>query len=86
MDLFNKNVKARMSLAGAYYIAFFTLFELLGNKAVLEWCMKEGLITKRVKCPKCGCDMKLRNLAEWICRKKGKVNAHDVKRSARRGT
>ena len=47
MDLFSENVKARMSSAGAYSIVFFTLFELLGNKTVLEWCMKEGLTAKR---------------------------------------
>ena len=75
-----------------YTIAFFTLLELLGNKSVLEWCMKEGLIAKRVECPKCDCEMQLSEKPgrtdgyEWRCRKKGKVNTHDVKRSVRSGT
>ena len=89
MDLFSENVKARISSADAYTIAFFTNLELLGNKAVLEWCMKEGLIAKRVECPKCGCEMQLSEKSgktdgyEWRCRKQGKVNAHVVKKSVR---
>ena len=47
MDLFSENVKARMASAGAYSIAFFTFFELLAKKAILEWYMKEGSIAKR---------------------------------------
>ena len=59
MDLFTENVKARMSSADAFTLVFFILLELLGNKAVIEWCMSEGMIGKRVECPKCGCEMQL---------------------------
>ena len=93
MDLYTENEKARMSSAGAYtIITLFTLLELLGNKAVIECCMNEGIIAERVECPKCGCDTQLSERCdrtdsyEWRCRKQGKVNAHDVKRSVRRGT
>ena len=54
--------------------------------------MKEGLIAKRVECPKCGCEMQLSEKSgktdgyEWRCRKQGKVNVHDVKRNVRRNT
>ena len=54
--------------------------------------MNEGMIAERVECPKCGCEMQLSERRdrtdgyEWRCRKQGKVNAHDVKRSVRRGT
>ncbi|GFX09693.1 hypothetical protein TNCV_652931 [Trichonephila clavipes] len=30
------------------------MLPLLGKKAVLEWCMKEGLIGSSYVCPKCG--------------------------------
>ena len=53
MELFIENVKARMVSTGALSIAFFTFFELLGKKAILEWYMKEGLIAKRAEYPKC---------------------------------
>ena len=92
MDLFIENVKARMSSAGAFTLAFFTLLELLRNKGVIEWCMSEGMIVKRVECPKCGCEMQLSERHdrtdgyEWSCRKRGKVNEHDFKRSVRRST
>ena len=51
--------------------------------------MKEGLITIRVECPKWGCEMQLSEKPdrtdgfEWRCRKQGKLNAHDVKKSLR---
>ena len=48
MDLFVEHVKAKMSSAGAYTLAFFTLLELLGNKAVIEWCQNEAMIAKSV--------------------------------------
>ncbi|GFX56086.1 hypothetical protein TNCV_1954061 [Trichonephila clavipes] len=36
------------------------MFPVLGKKAVLEWCMKEGLIGSSCVCPKCGKSMELR--------------------------
>ncbi|GFX56792.1 hypothetical protein TNCV_495401 [Trichonephila clavipes] len=35
-----------------------------GKKAVLEWCMKEGLIRSSYGCPKCGKSMELRERTE----------------------
>ncbi|GFT11677.1 hypothetical protein TNCV_264671 [Trichonephila clavipes] len=32
----------------------FALLPVPGKKAVLEWCMKEGLIGSSYVCPKCG--------------------------------
>ena len=66
--------------------------ESSGNKAVLEWCMKEGLIVKRVECSKRGCEMQLSEKPgraegyEWRCRKQGKLNAHDIKMKIIRDT
>ncbi|GFV18614.1 hypothetical protein TNCV_2872451 [Trichonephila clavipes] len=36
------------------------MLPVLGKKAVLEWCMKEGLIGLSYVCPKCGKSMELR--------------------------
>ncbi|GFW35118.1 integrase catalytic domain-containing protein [Trichonephila clavipes] len=36
------------------------MLPVLGQKAVLEWCMKEGLIGSSYVCPKCGKSMELR--------------------------
>ncbi|GFW41792.1 hypothetical protein TNCV_4980411 [Trichonephila clavipes] len=36
------------------------MLPVLGKKAVLEWCMKEGLIRSSYVCPKCGKSMELR--------------------------
>ncbi|GFX29512.1 hypothetical protein TNCV_4775861 [Trichonephila clavipes] len=36
------------------------MLPVLGKKAVLEWCMKEGLIGSSYACPKCGKSMELR--------------------------
>ncbi|GFW80256.1 hypothetical protein TNCV_65881 [Trichonephila clavipes] len=36
------------------------MLPVLGKKAVLEWCMKEGLIGSSYGCPKCGKSMELR--------------------------
>ncbi|GFX90667.1 hypothetical protein TNCV_3194851 [Trichonephila clavipes] len=36
------------------------MLPVLGKKAVLEWCMKEGLIGSSYVCPKCGKSMELR--------------------------
>ncbi|GFW67851.1 RNA-directed DNA polymerase from mobile element jockey [Trichonephila clavipes] len=40
------------------------MLPVLGKKAVLEWCMKEGLIGSSYVCPKCGKSMELRE--EWV--------------------
>ncbi|GFU69915.1 hypothetical protein TNCV_358981 [Trichonephila clavipes] len=37
----------------------FSLLGQQGNKAVLDWVMKEGLIPSRYECPKCKKDMRL---------------------------
>ncbi|GFS62824.1 hypothetical protein TNCV_3202341 [Trichonephila clavipes] len=36
------------------------MLPVLGKKAVLEWCMKEGLFGSSYVCPKCGKSMELR--------------------------
>ncbi|GFW04641.1 hypothetical protein TNCV_3066591 [Trichonephila clavipes] len=36
------------------------MLPVFGKKAVLEWCMKEGLIGSSYVCPKCGESMELR--------------------------
>ncbi|GFX38464.1 hypothetical protein TNCV_2344371 [Trichonephila clavipes] len=36
------------------------MLPVLGKKAVLEWCMKEGLLGSSYVCPKCGKSMELR--------------------------
>ncbi|GFW48701.1 hypothetical protein TNCV_4242821 [Trichonephila clavipes] len=36
------------------------MLPVLGKKAVLEWCMKEGLIGSSYVCPKCKKSMELR--------------------------
>ncbi|GFU86846.1 hypothetical protein TNCV_2231711 [Trichonephila clavipes] len=36
------------------------MLPVLGKKAVLEWCMKEGLLGTSYVCPKCGKGMELR--------------------------
>ncbi|GFX42646.1 uncharacterized protein TNCV_2689461 [Trichonephila clavipes] len=47
------------------------MLPVLGKKAVLEWCMKEGLIGSSYVCPKCGKSIELRErtdvagVAEW---------------------
>ncbi|GFW84255.1 hypothetical protein TNCV_4879181 [Trichonephila clavipes] len=38
---------------------FFVLLREEGNKAVLDWVMKEGLIPPRYECRKCKKDMRL---------------------------
>ncbi|XP_035221233.1 uncharacterized protein LOC118194152 [Stegodyphus dumicola] len=69
----------------------------LGKKAVLEWCMKEGLIPSSYACPKCGKSMKLRERKgqkaindsyEWLCRNQSSVKEerHDVCRSVWKGS
>ncbi|KFM62518.1 hypothetical protein X975_17148, partial [Stegodyphus mimosarum] len=54
--------------------------------------MKAGLIGTYFVCCKCGENMRLCERKgsmdgfEWRCRKQGKVNAHDVRRSVRKGS
>ncbi|GFU11800.1 hypothetical protein TNCV_2403031 [Trichonephila clavipes] len=53
---------------------FFVLLGEQGNKAVLSWVMKEGLISSRYECPKCKKGMRLVERKgkidgfEWRCR------------------
>ncbi|GFW42855.1 hypothetical protein TNCV_1212621 [Trichonephila clavipes] len=42
------------------------MLPVLGKKAVLEWCMKEGLIGSSYVCPKCGKSIELRERMETI--------------------
>ncbi|GFY13625.1 uncharacterized protein TNCV_4959951 [Trichonephila clavipes] len=71
---------------------FFLLLGKQGNKAVLDWVMKEGLIPSRYECPKCKKDMRLVERKgtidgfEWRCRVQSKENPHFVCRSVRKGT
>ncbi|GFS55634.1 uncharacterized protein TNCV_131511 [Trichonephila clavipes] len=66
---------------------FFLLLGKQGNKAVLDWVMKEGLIPSRYECPKCRKDMRLVERKgtidgfEWRCRVQSKENPHFVCRS-----
>ncbi|GFS58491.1 uncharacterized protein TNCV_2475731 [Trichonephila clavipes] len=70
---------------------FFVLLGEQGNKAVLDWVMKEGLIPSRYECPKCKKDMRLVERKgtidgfEWRCRVLSKENPHFVCRSVRKG-
>ncbi|GFT16403.1 uncharacterized protein TNCV_280721 [Trichonephila clavipes] len=67
---------------------FFVLLGEQGNKAVLDWVMKEGLIPSRYECPKCKKDMRLVERKgtmdgfEWRCRVQSKENPHFVCRSS----
>ncbi|GFW54557.1 hypothetical protein TNCV_5109311 [Trichonephila clavipes] len=40
------------------------MLPVLGKKAVLEWCMEEGLIGSSYVCPKCGKSMELKERTE----------------------
>ncbi|GFU21894.1 hypothetical protein TNCV_3283671 [Trichonephila clavipes] len=42
---------------GITFYRFFAMLPVLGKKAVLEWCMEEGLIISSYVCPKCGKSM-----------------------------
>ncbi|GFY27553.1 retrovirus-related Pol polyprotein from transposon 412 [Trichonephila clavipes] len=63
---------------------FFLLLGQQGNKAVLDWVMKEGLIPSRYECPKCKKDMRLVERKgtidgfEWRCRVQSKENPRFV--------
>ncbi|GFT32348.1 hypothetical protein TNCV_4483851 [Trichonephila clavipes] len=67
---------------------FFVLPGEQGNKAVLGWVMKEGLIPSRYECQKCKKDMLLVERKgtidglEWRCRVQSKENPHFVCRSS----
>ncbi|GFX84499.1 uncharacterized protein TNCV_3531961 [Trichonephila clavipes] len=70
---------------------FFVLLGEQGNKTVLSWVMKEGLISSRYECPKCKKGMRLVERKgtidgfEWRCRVQSKENPHFVCRSVRKG-
>ncbi|GFV61682.1 uncharacterized protein TNCV_188401 [Trichonephila clavipes] len=70
----------------------FVLLGEQGNKAVLDWVMKEGLIPSRYESPKCKKDMRLVerkgtiDCFEWRCRVQLKENPHFACRSVRKGT
>ncbi|GFW64428.1 ubiquitin domain-containing protein UBFD1 [Trichonephila clavipes] len=72
-------------------ISFFAVLEERGQKNLLEWCMRENLISSRYECPKCGKNMVMRERKgtidgyEWRCRTKGGENPHDVCKSLRKG-
>ncbi|GFT68663.1 uncharacterized protein TNCV_4813781 [Trichonephila clavipes] len=63
---------------------FFVLLGEQGNRAVLDWVMKEGLIPSRYECLKCKKDMRLVERKgtidgfEWRCRVQSKENPHFV--------
>ncbi|GFW16862.1 hypothetical protein TNCV_2759901 [Trichonephila clavipes] len=44
------------------------MLPVLGKKAVLEWCMKEGLIGSSYVCPKCGKRMELRERTAMLAK------------------
>ncbi|GFW86186.1 hypothetical protein TNCV_4778991 [Trichonephila clavipes] len=64
-------------------ISFFAVLEERGQMNLLEWCMRENLISSRYECPKCGKNMVMRERKgtidgyEWRCRTKGGENPHD---------
>ncbi|GFW49774.1 uncharacterized protein TNCV_358771 [Trichonephila clavipes] len=70
---------------------FFVLLGEQGNKSVLGWVMKEGLIPSRYECQKCKKDMLLVERKgtidgfEWRCRVQLKENPHFVCRSLIKG-
>ncbi|GFT66093.1 uncharacterized protein TNCV_3238301 [Trichonephila clavipes] len=65
----------------------FVLLGEQGNKAVLDWVMKEGLIPSKYESPKCKKDMRLVERKgtidgfEWCCRVQSKENPHFACRS-----
>ncbi|GFU10462.1 transposon Tf2-8 polyprotein [Trichonephila clavipes] len=65
----------------------FVLLGEQGNNTVLDWVMKEGLISSRYECPKCKKDMRLVERKstidgfEWRCQVQSKENPHFVCRS-----
>lgn len=81
-----------LSSINKYSIGYFSILPVMGKKAVLEWCMKEGMIASTHKCPKCGSQMSLKTRQDrtdgfmWFCRKKGRENAHECTKSVRDGS
>ncbi|GFT53225.1 hypothetical protein TNCV_4233221 [Trichonephila clavipes] len=73
------------SLESKATTGFFVLLGEQGNKAVLDWVMKEGLIPSRYECPKCKKHMRLFERKGTIdgfeCRVQSKENPHFVCRS-----
>ncbi|XP_035228785.1 LOW QUALITY PROTEIN: nucleolar protein 10-like [Stegodyphus dumicola] len=71
---------------------FITLLEVQRKHAMIEWCMKVGLIATCFVCPKCGDHMHLcerkgsKEGFEWRCRKQGPMNVHGVCRSIKKGS
>ncbi|GFW71707.1 mitotic-spindle organizing protein 2A [Trichonephila clavipes] len=84
----NRDLESSSSSASATESSF--LLER-GQMNLLEWCMRENLISSRYEYPKCGKDMVLRERKgtidgyEWRCRTKGGENPHDVCKSLRKG-
>lgn len=85
---YEKNLDGCLANEEKYSVSYFALLQIYGKKAVLQWCMQEGLIASKYECPKCGNNMKLTmkaNLTDgyvWRCR----LNEHDVSRSVRKGS
>ncbi|GFW85762.1 transposable element Tcb1 transposase [Trichonephila clavipes] len=69
---------------------FFVLLGEQGNKAALDWVMKDGLIPSRYESPNCEKDMRFfeRNSTidgfEWRCRVQSEENPHFACRSVRK--
>ncbi|GFY36542.1 hypothetical protein TNCV_27481 [Trichonephila clavipes] len=66
---------------------FFVLLGEQGNKAVLSWVMKEGLISSIYECPKCMRLVEQKGTIdgfEWRCRVQSKENSHFVCQSVRK--
>ncbi|GFT88405.1 uncharacterized protein TNCV_1294291 [Trichonephila clavipes] len=95
-DAVRINLNECMQKYDEYSERFFALLPVFGKKAVLEWCMKEGLIASSYVCPKCGKPMELRERTgksvndgfEWMCRNRSSVKEenHYVSRSVRKGS
>ncbi|GFU78057.1 hypothetical protein TNCV_183791 [Trichonephila clavipes] len=59
-DTIRNDLNEFMKKYDEYSERYFALLPVLGKKAVLVWCMKEGLIGSSNVCPKCGKSMELR--------------------------
>ncbi|GFW41375.1 DDE_Tnp_IS1595 domain-containing protein [Trichonephila clavipes] len=82
------NLNECMHKYDEYSERFFALLPAFGKKAVLEWCMKEGLIASSCVFPKCAKPMELR---ERTGKKLNDVPSvkeenHHVSRFARKGS
>ncbi|GFY00048.1 retrovirus-related Pol polyprotein from transposon TNT 1-94 [Trichonephila clavipes] len=95
-DAVRINLNECMQKYDEYSERFFALLPVFGKKAVLEWCLKEGLIASSYVCPKSGKPMELRERTgksvndgfEWMCRNQSSVKEenHYVSRSVRKGS